>query len=202
MVAPLATIIVMVAGTATLAEPTVLNFDDLPYPYILTGSGYAGLTWELGNNAADPGVAGRWVTSDPAANGHAHSPPINVVNGGGSTLAGITFPTPVAMGGGYVAVQGNGSNLWATSVCVHGYLAGQEVATTNWLTSITTTPAWLDMSVLTNVDRIVFESSGTTPGVAGFGLDDLTFTPIPEPASLAALGFVGAGLLRRRRRGA
>ena len=33
------------------------------------------------------------------------------------------------------------------------------------------------------------------------GLDDLTFTPIPEPAGLAALGFVAAGLLMRKGRG-
>ena len=186
---------------AAFAAPTVLTFDDLPYPYILTGSAYAGLTWEFGNNAADAGVAGRWVTSDPTANGHAHSPPINVVNGGGSTLAGITFPTPVDMGGGYIAVQGNGSYNWATSARIHGYFGGQEVGTTDWFTTITTTPAWFDMSALTNVDRIVFEAVSSTPGVAFYGLDDLTFTYVPEPAGLAALGFAAAALLARRRTG-
>jgi hypothetical protein len=43
--------------------------------------------------------------------------------------------------------------------------------------------------------RRIFDHSG------GSGLDDLTFTPIPEPAGLAALGFVAAVLLPRRRAG-
>jgi hypothetical protein len=56
------------------------------------------------------------------------------------------------------------------------------------------------MSVLTNVDRILFESVSATPGVGVYGLDDLTFTPIPEPAGLGMLGFVSAALMARRRR--
>src|SRR3974377_731200 len=89
-------------GTKT-AFGTVLNFDDLSAPYILSGSGYADLFWETGTGGigSGPGSWGAIFGSFP------YSPPISVVNGGGCTLIGIGFPSLVDMSGAYVAVQGN-----------------------------------------------------------------------------------------------
>ena len=67
-------------------------------------------------------------------------------------------------------------------------------------TQIGTTPAWFDMSALTNVDRIVFEAPAAFQGQAYYGLDDLTFTYVPEPAALALVGVALAGTMLRRRR--
>jgi hypothetical protein len=64
----------------------------------------------------------------------------------------------------------------ASGLRVHGYSSGQPTVTTDWFTNIGTTPVWFDMTALTNVDRIVFESVSPSSGVAGYGLDDLTFT--------------------------
>jgi hypothetical protein len=69
------------------------------------------------------------------------------------------------------------------------------------MSQITTTPTWFDMTALTHVDRILFEASVAFENQAAYGLDDLTFTYIPEPAgmSLGLLALSGM-LLRRRRR--
>jgi hypothetical protein len=57
------------------------------------------------------------------------------------------------------------------------------------------------MTALTHVDRILFEASVAFENQAAYGLDDLTFTYIPEPAgvSLGVLALSGV-LLRRRHR--
>jgi hypothetical protein len=83
---------------------------------------------------------------------------------------------------------------------VHGYSSGFEVARTNWFTNITTTPVWFDMGALTHVDRIVFESVPVYENTGYYGLDDLTFTYVPEPTALALTGVALAGTLLRRRR--
>jgi hypothetical protein len=187
------------AGKAFSADATVLNFDDLTAPYLLTGTSYAGLTWEQGN-PGDSGFLGEWVIPGPPTD-YPHSAPNNIINSFGSSMMGIGFPSPVDMSGSYIATQGGSAGM-PQRVRVHGYLAGQEVGTTGWFTQISTTPAWFDMTGLTNVNRIVFEAPPMGLALSYYGIDDLTFTPIPEPAGLAALGFVGAGLMTRRRRGA
>ena len=185
--------------TARPALGTVLNFDNYPTAFhSLYGTGYGRLTWELGN-AGTGGNIGVWAISSGFGS-YPNSPPNDVINAYGCTQIGIGFPAPVNVSGAYIAVQGNMEQSWATGLQVHGYRAGELVADTDPLTSITTTPTWYDMGKLAGVDRIVFESTPGYNGVGIFGMDDLTFTPNPEPAGLAAIGFVGASLLARRRR--
>jgi hypothetical protein len=72
---------------------------------------------------------------------------------------------------------------------------------TDWLTPVTSTPQWLDLTVLGNVDRVVVEAEHVSfSSQAAYGMDDLTFTYVPEPAGMS-LGVLamGGGLLRRRR---
>jgi hypothetical protein len=180
------------------AAPTVLTFDDLTSGTILSGGTYAGLTWEDGNPGL-LGFPGKWVVP-PIANSYPFSQPHNLINGNGSTLMGVSFPAPIDLQGAFVAVQGNDSVSWAQSLVVHGYIGGLPTTTTPLFTQITTTPAWFDMTALTHVDRIVFEASVSFQNMAGYGLDDLTFTYVPEPAGIS-LGLLALGgmLLRRRR---
>jgi len=198
--AVLGAVVLLIIRSAAVAAPTVLTFDDIvPQGEVyLTNSGYGGLTWELGNTGYG-GNVGFWgvpSTDDPYS--HPHSPPRDVVNGWGCSQIGISFPGVVDMGGAYIAGQGNGP--FTSALRVHGYRNGLEVSDTDWFRSITTTPAWFDMSALANVDRIVFESVVVYQNTGVYGLDDLTFTYIPEPAGLAALSFAAAALLARRRR--
>ncbi len=182
------------------ASPTVLKFDDLPSRYNLTAFGYAGLAWEVGN-AGVGGDLGYWSAASAGDSNHPYSAPTNIVNSSGASLMGIGFPVPVDLAGGYFAVQGTPSSVWATAIRVHGYLHDLPVGTTGWLEPPTTTPQWLDMGSLPSVDRIVVEatpSDGST--IAAYGLDDLTFTYIPEPAGVSLGLLVLGGLLLRRRR--
>jgi uncharacterized protein (TIGR03382 family) len=191
-------LVTMSAARVQIADAVVLNFDDLTHDMKLTGTSYSGLTWEEGSIGVG-GVTGYWEALTGSFN-YPHSVPTNVVNAGGSTLIGIQFPSAVDMMGSYVAVQGNGNIGWTTGLRVHGYNAGQEVAATDWFTTISTTPAWFDMTALTNVDRIVFESVPVYENTGYYGLDDLTFTYVPEPAGIS-LGLLAlGGLLQRRRR--
>ena len=191
----------LIFAGAGRAGQTIVDFDDLQYAdsFNLTGTGYAALTWESGN-AGYGGNTGYWATTanyDPQK--YPHSQPRNVVNGWGCSQIGIAFPDPVDMEGAYIAGQGS-PGLWTTMVRSWGYRAGQSVGVTDWFTNISTNPAWFDMSALTDVDRIVFESIPVYHGSGWFGLDDLTFTYVPEPTGLAALSSAAAALLARRRR--
>ena len=77
---------------------TVLNFDDLPYGYILTGSNYASLNWETGIPASD-GLNGVWGIGGD----YTHSGLRSVINSGGTALIGISFPVDVDVAGAYFA---------------------------------------------------------------------------------------------------
>jgi len=182
------------------AAPITLNFDELAAGYNLTNNGYAGLNWEIGNPGID-GILGNWVTPiSPTAN-HPSSMPRNSINGAGSTLMGVGFPGTVNMGGAFFAVQGDPGSVSATAIRIHGYADNVETAVTGWLTPLTTTPQWLDMVQLTEVNRILVEADHLPfSSMGAFGMDDLTFTYVPEPTTLAVCGVaVGAGMLRRRR---
>jgi len=189
---------IAVTPRTTLAtSPTELNFDDLPKLHFVTGTTYAGLTWEEGNLGVG-GNVGVWSTGGILS--YPHSPPVNLINGYGCTMIGIGFPAMVDMSGAYVGQQGNGGFPSTTGVRVHGYLDGVQTGVTAWFTDIQTDPQWFDMSILTNVDRIVFESVPVYDNGGSYGLDNLTFTYVPEPAGLAALSSAAAALLARRRK--
>jgi len=70
---------------------------------------------------------------------------------------------------------------------------------------ILSTWSWFDLTPLGVVDRIEFSFDGSDKGSFGlntpayFALDNLTVTPVPEPASLAAAAALVCGLLIRRR---
>jgi hypothetical protein len=197
----LAGLVVVVLSQLTCVRTSlavVLNFDDVDFDTILSGGSYGGLDWEYGN-AGLLGYPGVWVVPSIGGNNYPHSAPHNIVNGNGSTSIGIGFPSAVDVSGAYVAVQGNAQTAWTQNLVVHGYRAGQAVVATTPFTTITTTPAWFDMSVLTNVDRILFEASPPFLNQSYFGMDDLTFTYIPEPAGVSLLA-LGALVLRRNRR--
>ena len=119
----------------------------------------------------------------------------NIINAWGSTLMGIQFPGVVDVSGAFFAAQGTGSGI-TSGVRVHGYLGGIEVSTTGWFANIDETPDWFAMNAF-GVDRIVVESVPTSNGGGWYGMDDLTFEVVPEPATMTILA-IGGLLLRKR----
>ena len=188
------------AGNVNAVNPTVVNFDDLTpemgNSLTLSGTHYAGLNWEFGSDVG--GNAGDWEIPPEGFAIYPHSGPYSIINGWGASLMGISFPTTVNVSGAYFA-GAISQTLWTSSVRVHGYLTGTEVATTNWFTNIDSTPDWFAVN-LSGVDRIVVESIPKPrvglPSISWYSMDDLTYE-IPEPATLLLFG-AGAVLLRRK----
>ena len=172
----------------------VVNFDDLDVNYVLTGSHYAGLTWERGNNGYNNNQ-GYWGIPSSSVN-YPYSEPRNAINCWGCTLLGISFPTQVDVSGAYFAGQGD-EDSWTNGVRVHGYRNGSEIATTDWFTDIDSHPDWFAMN-LNQVDRIVIESNPVNDGGGWYGMDNLTYD-IPEPATIAMLGLGALSLIRRKK---
>jgi hypothetical protein len=188
----LITICLVVVCVATVqVYGVVVNFDDLPGNYVLTGSNYAGLTWELGNNGYNDNQ-GYWVTYSD----YPYSEPLNAINAWGCTFLGIGFPTQVDVSGAYFAAQGSDGN-WTNEIRVHGYRNGSEIATTDWFTDIDLHPDWFAMN-LNQVDRIVIECTPVNDGGGWYGMDDLTYV-VPEPATMSLLCLGALSLLRRKK---
>lgn len=195
----LAAIIIMAATCSAVHADVVVNFDDLPtgYNYQLTGTNYAGLTWEYGNTGTY-GNTGIWVSANGWSS-YPHSGTNLVCNGWGCSRIGITFPTRVDILGAYFAQQG-AYLPYPSGVRVHGFRGGQEICVTDWFSQIGPNPAWFAINIA-DVDRIVIEKQ-PSDNFACYGMDDLTYTPVPEPSPLFALlaGLVGVGGVKRRRK--
>lgn len=181
------------------ASAIVINFDDLAYSATVTGTNYAGLTWEKGN-AGYSGNVGFWG-APRSDSSYPNTQPHNLINYWGSTFIGIGFNRLVNVNGAFFAAQGAVSS-WTKQVRVHGYRSGIETATTNWFKDIDAHPDWFAIN-LSNVDRIVIESTPVNSGGGWYGMDDLTYEPVPEPSSILSVfcgvaGIAGAALRRRK----
>lgn len=174
----------------------VVTFEDIAPDANLTGTGYAGLTWEVGGPGYQ-GNLGYWGLWSGGYSGYNH-----VFNAYGSTLLGIGFSGRVNVGGAWFA--GHGAPISRTTgIRVHGYRSGTEIAITDWFTDMDTQYDWFGMNLI-DVDRIVVESIPVNQGGGAYAMDDLTYEPIPEPSALVALAVgvipFGASLAMRRRR--
>jgi len=58
---------------------------------------------------------------------------------------------------------------------------------------------FFDLTVNGSIARIEFSQDNPGTGSEGLLFEDLSYNPVPEPASMAALGLGAAALLRRRR---
>ena len=186
-------VVLSLVNSVTGVSAIVVDFDDLNYDMHLSGTEYAGLTWETGN-IGYKNNQGYWKVPS-SFNSYPQSQPYNAINAWGCTHLGISFPTEVDVLGAYFAAQG-ANDSWTTGIQVHGYRGGLEVVATPWFDDIDTHPDWFAMN-LNNVDRIVIESIPVDQGGGWYGMDDLTY--IPEPTTLLLFGLGTVVLLRKHR---
>ncbi len=193
------------SACAALSPTTYLDFEDLITKDI-SGTYYKDLYWEYGN----PGyynINGSWKCPEPINSTDYYYCPASgtqyLTNSWGCTELGIQFLKPVEVIGANFSGHGYIGN-WAEGVRVHGFRDGIEVAVTQWFMDIDQTPNWFAIN-LTNVDRIVIEAkpasnieNGAPYGIYGwYGMDDLAYDVIPEPASLMLLS-LGTMVMKRR----
>jgi hypothetical protein len=114
------------------------------------------------------------------------------------------FTSPLGPGGWFL-VTATGSLGGTTTGSAEYYLADLRGVSPP---GVLATWDWFDLSPLGAVDTISFAFTGSDTSIiyglntpAYFAMDDLTFTPVPEPSAAAiAVSLAAAGLLARRSR--
>jgi hypothetical protein len=178
------TIIGLLATMAcTLANATIIHFDDLPGDETLPiDAGYAGFNWDnMGTIRADayPGSgfeAGAVSPSNVAYNWYGNPATITKADGKAWEYTGAYF-----------------TSAWVDQeISFEGWRNGQLVATTGAYTLDTTTPRWIQLD-WAGIDTLVIYNSSPT----AWAMDEFT---VPEPGTLALMGVSLAGLMTARRR--
>jgi len=182
---------------------TVLTFDDLPKGS--TGAsipnGYGGLNWDGFNYEY-------WDLTNTGGSGYEYGsagPGTGVAYKLADGISHITSSNRFDFIGAYLtAAWRDGLQITAT-----GYQGSIPIYTQN-VTVNSTSSTWFDFDFL-NVDSLSFTASGGTVNpiyLTKFGLlgsltqivmDNFTFTPVPEPSTLALLALASLGLLVRRK---
>jgi len=189
--------IAVLLGEFSLAEATVLTFDDLAstQKYEIIPSGYGGLNWNGFGYAYAPSFSYSGFQLGRVSDDHVA---FNL-GAGAATVSGSLFD----FNGVYLtAAWRSGLNIR-----VQGFkgedLIDERTVVANWYS-----PTWFDFN-FSGIDRVVFESFGGTDSArlegegAHFVMDNFTFNenaPVPEPATmlLLASGLVGLAGLRRK----
>jgi hypothetical protein len=178
------TIIALLAVAAcSLANATVIHFDDLPGDETQpVAAGYAGFDWiNMGTVRADA-YSGSGFEAGAVSPGNVaynwYGAPATVATSDGSAF-GFT--------GAYF------TSAWAEQeISFEGWRNGQQVVTSGAYTLGTTAPVWIHLD-WAGIDTLVIYNSSPTQ----WAMDEFT---VPEPGSLALVGTSLIGLMAARRR--
>jgi len=181
-------------ASAMAAHAVTLTFDDLSDGTFTTqysgfgvsSSGTAEVWGGLGNG--DPGNWGLFGTNGSKFLGNNGSPGGYITDlNFSSALSGISFD--ISRSNGSDAADTWQARIYDSSTTLIGSQSGGFSDINTWT------------SVLFNqagISRLEIETFGT--GFHPYGVDNVNLAPVPEPASMAAIGLGLAALLRRKRR--
>ena len=143
-----------------------------------------------GNGNGDPGNWNLEGTNGSAFLGSNRIPQSNPT---------FTFATPLADVSLDVGLPGFN---WGIDFLVTAKLGGSTVATEAFnMTSFGDPGPWRTVSFNVPLDSVMVQMTDNPGGGFAFGIDNLVFTPIPEPGAAAMLGLIGiplVGWLKRR----
>jgi hypothetical protein len=132
----------------------------------------------INDKVRQPDEHGVWMVPTLAATRSPHSGVHNAVNKWGDTRMGIGFPGAADVQGAYFAGQA-ASGAWTPAVRAIGYFHGEQVGETAWFDQLGSEPQWFAMN-LHKIDRLEIVSQPVLNGGGWYGLDDLTYTLLPD----------------------
>lgn len=169
------------------ATATILTFDDLPLQQAIPET-YGGIVWEVGMDGYS-GHTGSLIALSAQDGAYPKTQPVGLVNEWGVRRVVIRFESGQAdFHGAWFGRYGDLSSFWAGAVGFVGFRTEDDPCPYLAAMTLSTKPAPLYVDFRGVVKVQITAAAGANGSGGWYTLDDLSYTPVPEPASVAGPG--------------